>query len=124
VWALVALVSRRWLTAGLLTLAAGTVRSTAVALIAAVAVAAAIAVIAAVRAREPVAAWWRPAVGAALAPLGLLGYLGYVAVATHHFDGWFWVERHTCHMVFDGGRARCGRSSTSRSAGPRWPRCW
>src|SRR5690349_1222841 len=46
VWALVALVSRRWLTAGLLTLAAGTVRSTAVALIAAVTVAAAIAVIA------------------------------------------------------------------------------
>ncbi|HET9967741.1 MAG TPA: hypothetical protein VFQ68_05855 [Streptosporangiaceae bacterium] len=37
-WALVALVSRRWLTAGMLTLAAGTVRSTAVALIAAVAV--------------------------------------------------------------------------------------
>src|SRR6266700_3703679 len=33
VWALVALVSRQWLAAGLLTLAAGTVRSTAVALI-------------------------------------------------------------------------------------------
>ena len=103
VWALVALVSRRWLTAGLLTLAAGTVRSTAVALIAAVAVAAAIAVITAVRAREPVAAWWRPVAAALLAPLGLLGYLGYVAVATHRLDGWFWVERHTCHMVFDWG---------------------
>ena len=103
VWALVALVSRRWLTAGLLTLAAGTVRSTAVALIAAVAVAAAITVITAVRARQPFAAWWRPAAGAALAPLGLLGYLGYVAVATHRLDGWFWVERHTCHMVFDWG---------------------
>ena len=78
-WALVALVSRRWLTAGLLTLAAGTVRSTAVALIAAVGVAAAIAVITAVRARQPFAAWWRPAAAALLAPLGLLGYLGYVA---------------------------------------------
>ena len=103
VWALVALVSKRWLTAGLLTLAAGTVRSTAVALIAAVAVAAAIAVITAVRARQPVAVWWRPAAAALLAPLGLLGYLGYVAVATHRPDGWFWVERRSCHMVVDWG---------------------
>lgn len=103
VWAMVALVSRRWLTAGLLTLAAGTVRSTAVALIGAVAVAAAIAVITAARARQPFAAWWRPAAAALLAPLGLLGYLGYVAIATHRLDGWFWVERHTCHMVFDWG---------------------
>jgi hypothetical protein len=103
VWALVALVSRRWLTAGLLTLAAGTVRSTAVALIAAVGVAGAIAVITAVRARQPFAAWWRAAAATLLAPLGLLGYLGYVAVATHRPDGWFWVERHTCHMVFDWG---------------------
>jgi hypothetical protein len=105
VWALVALVSRRWLTAGLLTLAAGTVRSTAVALIAAVALAAAIAVVKAVRARQPFAAWWRPIAAALLAPLGLLGYLTYVAVATHRLDGWFWVERHTCHMVFDWGRS-------------------
>jgi hypothetical protein len=102
-WALVALVSRRWLTAGLLTLAAGTVRSTAVALIAAVGLAAVIAVITAVRARQPFAAWWRPAAAALLAPLGLLGYLGYVAIATHRLDGWFWVERNTCHMVFDWG---------------------
>ncbi len=102
-WALVALVSRRWLTAGLLTLAAGTVRSTAVALIAAVGVAGVIAVVTAVRARQPFAAWWRPAAAVLLAPLGLLGYLGYVAIATHRLDGWFWVERTTCHMVFDWG---------------------
>src|SRR5437764_590558 len=73
VWAMVALVSKRWLTAGLLTLAAGTVRSTALALIAAVAVAAAIAVITAVRTRQPFAAWWRPAAAVLLAPLGLQG---------------------------------------------------
>jgi hypothetical protein len=103
VWAMVALVSKRWLTAGVLTLAAGTVRSTAVALIAAVGLAAAIAVVTAVRARQPFAAWWRPAAAALLAPLGLLGYLGYVSIATHRLDGWFWVERHTCHMVFDWG---------------------
>ena len=103
IWALVALVSRRWLTAGGLTLLAGTVRSTAVALILAVLVAALIAVVQAVRARQPFAAWWRPVAASVLAPLGLLGYLGYVALATHRLDGWFWVERHTCHMVFDWG---------------------
>src|SRR6266566_3037662 len=103
VWALVALVSRQWLTAGLLTLAAGTVRSTAVALILTIFAAAMIAVVQAVRARQPFAAWWRPLAGLLLAPLGLLGYLGYVAVATHRLDGWFWVEKNSYHMVFDWG---------------------
>jgi hypothetical protein len=102
-WALTALVSRRWLTAGLLTLAAGTVRSTALALILAVGVAALIAVIQAVRARQPFGLWWRPLAAAALAPLGLLGFLGYVALATHRLDGWFWVEKHIMHMTFDWG---------------------
>jgi Mannosyltransferase (PIG-V) len=103
IWALVALVGRRWLTAGLLTLAAGTVRSTALALVLTICVAALIAMIQAVRARQPFTMWWRPLAGALLAPLGLLGYLGYVALATHRLDGWFWVEKHTCHMVFDWG---------------------
>ena len=108
IWALVALVSRRWLTAGLLTLVAGTVRSTALALILAVCAAALLAVIQAARARQPFAQWWRalwwrPLAAVLLAPLGLLGYLGYVALATHRLDGWFWVEKHTCHMVFDWG---------------------
>src|ERR1700730_11051836 len=103
IWALVALVDRRWLTAGGLTLAAGTVRSTALALIATLCTAALIAVVQAVRARQPIARWWRPLAAVLLAPLGLLGYLGYVALATHRLDGWFWVEKHTCHMVFDWG---------------------
>lgn len=103
VWALVALVSRRWLTAAGLTLAAGTVRSTALAVIGTVAVAALIAIAQAVRARQPLARWWRPLAALLIAPLGMLGYLGYVALATHRPDGWFWVEKHTCHMVFDWG---------------------
>jgi hypothetical protein len=103
VWTLLALASRRWLTAGLLTLAADTVRSTAAALILAVFAAAAIAVVRAVRAGQPFTAWWRPLAGALLAPLGLLGFLGYVAVATHRLDGWSWVEKHSYHMVFDWG---------------------
>ena len=103
IWALVALVSRRWLTAGLLTLAAGTVRSTALALILTICAAALLAVIQAVRARQPFAQWWRAPAAVLLAPLGLLGYLGYVALATHRLGGWFWVEKHTMHMVFDWG---------------------
>ena len=103
VWALVALVDRRWLTAAWLTIAAGTVRSTVLALIAAVEVAALAAMVQAVRAREPIARWWRPLVAALLAPLGLLGFLGYVALRTHRLDGWFWIEKHTFHMAFDWG---------------------
>lgn len=103
VWALVALVDRRWLTAAGLTIAAGTVRSTAVALIAAVVVAAAAALVEAARTRQRIAGWWRPLAAALLAPLGLLGFLGYVAIRTGRPDGWFWIENRTFHMVFDWG---------------------
>jgi hypothetical protein len=103
IWALVALVSRRWLTAACLTAAAGTVRSTAIALILTILAAAVIAVVRAVRSRQPFGQWWRPLAAVVVAPLGLLGYLVYVALATHRLDGWFWVEKHTCHMVFDWG---------------------
>jgi len=103
VWALIALVDRRWLTAAGLTIAAGTVRSTAVALVAAVVVAAGAALIEAARARQPIAGWWRPLAAALLAPLGLLGFLAYVAVRTGRLDGWFWIENHTFHMRFDWG---------------------
>jgi hypothetical protein len=103
VWALVALVDRRWLTAAGLTIAAGTVRSAVLALIAAVAVAALAAVVQAMRARQRITTWWRPPVALVLAPLGLLGYLGYVALRTHRLDGWFWIEKNTFHMTFDWG---------------------
>ena len=103
VWALIALVDRRWLTAAGLTIAAGTVRSTAVALVAAVVVAAAAALIEAARTRQRIAGWWRPLAAALLAPLGLLGFLAYVAVRTRRLDGWFWIENHTFHMTVDWG---------------------
>ena len=103
VWALIALVDRRWLTAAGLTIAAGTVRSTAVALVAAVVVAAAAALVEAARTRQRIAGWWRPLAAALLAPLGLLGFLAYVAVRTGRLDGWFWIENHTFHMRFDWG---------------------
>src|SRR6201996_4879089 len=70
-WALYALVEQRWLTAAGLTIGAGLVRSTALAVIAAVGLAALIALIRAARARQPFGSWWRPAAAIVLAPLGL-----------------------------------------------------
>jgi hypothetical protein len=112
VWALVALIDRRWLTAGALSAAAGTVHSTGIGLVAAVAVA----VLGAYRSggASPAPpsvrplfdrrAGWRPLAALLTAPLGLLGYWGYVAWATHRLDGWFWIESQTCHIYFDWGR--------------------
>ena len=103
VWTLVALLNRRWLTAGALVVLAGIMRSTALALIAAVAVAVLITLIQAARTRQRIALWWRPVAALLLAPLGLIGYWAYVALATHRLDGWFWIEEHVFHMSFDWG---------------------
>jgi hypothetical protein len=105
VWALVALVDRRWLTAGILVMLAGTVRSNAVALVAAVVVAVVLALVQAARTRQRVGAWWRPVAALLLAPLGLLGYWGYVAWVTHRAGGWFWIEKHRYHASFDWGKS-------------------
>jgi hypothetical protein len=104
IWCLIALAERRWLTAAGLTVLAGTVRSSAQALVAAVTVAALLALIQAARARQPIAAWWRPAAALLLAPLGLFGYWGYVAWAVHRPSGWFWVEKNL-HLGFDWGQS-------------------
>ncbi len=104
IWCLIALVERHWLTAAGLTVLAGTVRSSALALVAAVTVAALLALIRAARARQRIAAWWRPAAALLLAPLGLLGYWGYVAWAVHRPGGWFWVEKNV-HLGFDWGQS-------------------
>ncbi|ASR38832.1 hypothetical protein BAY61_00480 [Prauserella marina] len=96
VWTLVALHRRQWLTAGSLALLAGLTRSTAAALIAAVGVAALIAI---VRRRDG----WRPYAAALIAPLGLLGYLLYVAARSGRLDGWFWLQAEVWYLGFDGG---------------------
>jgi len=94
IWSLVALVERRWLTAGVLTIGAGVARSsTGVALVAAVTVAALPVVTAALRARQPAAMWWRPAAALLLSPLGVLGYWAYTAVRLHHFSGYISLEK-------------------------------
>ncbi len=120
VWSLVALVERRWLTAAGLTILAGTVRSTAIALIVAVAVAALPGVIRAVQAREPVGAWWRPLVAALAAPLGLVGYWGYSAWATRHLAGFLWVEKNA-HNSFDFGKGIVVAAERAIISGPAAP---
>ncbi|MEU4739062.1 hypothetical protein AB0G02_01180 [Actinosynnema sp. NPDC023658] len=97
-WSLVGVVERRWLLAGVCCAAAGLVRPTAAALVVAVCAAAAVAVW---RRRDD----WRAWVGGLVAPLGLLGYLAYVAVRTGRWDGWFAVQRHGWDSRFDGGAA-------------------
>ncbi|MCW0216347.1 MAG: hypothetical protein OJJ54_23605 [Pseudonocardia sp.] len=97
-WALVALLRRHWVLAGLLTSAAGLVRPTAAGAVVAVGVAALLAVLA----RED---GWRPWAGGLLAPLGLLGYLGWVGVRTGSPTGWFDLQERGWGSRFDGGAA-------------------
>ncbi|WP_231500291.1 hypothetical protein [Saccharothrix sp. NRRL B-16314] len=98
VWSLVGVVERRWVSAGACCAAAGLVRPTAAALIVAVCAAAAVAIW---QRRDD----WRPWVGGLLAPLGLVGYLGYVALRTGRWDGWFAVQQNGWDSRFDGGAA-------------------
>ncbi|SDL10686.1 Protein of unknown function [Lentzea albidocapillata subsp. violacea] len=98
VWALVGVVKKRWILAGVCAAAAGLVRPTAAALIVAVGLAALVAVLAD---RKD----WRAWVGGAIAPLGLLGYLGWVAVRTGDLMGWFGVQQRGWGSKFDGGAA-------------------
>jgi hypothetical protein len=97
-WALVGVVERRWILAGVCCAAAGLVRPTAAALIAAVGLAALIAVI---ERRDDWKAW----IGLVVAPLGMLGYLGWVAARTGRLDGWFAVQERGWDSRFDGGAA-------------------
>jgi len=94
-WSMYALLRRRWLAAGTLCLLAGTTRAAAAVLVAVV-------IAAAVLGRRD---GWRPWVAALLAPLGLLGYLAWVAHALDRWDGWFYMQRTGWHLRFDGGSA-------------------
>lgn len=98
VWSLVFLLRRQWIAAGLAAAAAGLVRPTAAALVAAVGLAA----LAAVVARRD---GLRPWLAAPLAAAGLLGYLGYVATRTGSLTGWFALQQRGWDSRFDGGRA-------------------
>jgi hypothetical protein len=97
-WALFALLRKRWLTAGGLTVLAGLTRSTAVTLIATVCVVALLEVVGH-------RGGWRPLVAALIAPLGVLGFFGYLWVHTGVYDAWFIAERASgWSSSFDFGR--------------------
>ncbi|MEP6697374.1 MAG: hypothetical protein ABJA34_10920 [Pseudonocardiales bacterium] len=96
-WALLAVLRRQWLTAGLSCLLAGLVRPTATALIAAVGAAL---VVVLVR-REGT---WRPLMAGALAPLGLVGYWAWVGYRVGRPDAYLWLEQHVWGTHWDGGR--------------------
>ncbi|GGS17394.1 hypothetical protein [Actinokineospora fastidiosa] len=98
VWALVFVLERNWVAAGLLTAAAGLIRPTAAALVLAVGLAA---LAAALRRRED----WRPWLGGALAPVGLFGYLAWVGLRTGEWNGWFALQSQGWDSRFDGGAA-------------------
>lgn len=86
VWSVVALLAGRWLTAALLCTLAGTVRPTAVVLIATVLAATGWAVL---QRRDG----WRPWVALLLAPVGLAGSWLFLGSRVGRWDGWFEAER-------------------------------
>ncbi|MBC6446946.1 hypothetical protein [Actinokineospora xionganensis] len=98
VWALVFVLERRWVGAGMCCAAAGLVRPTASALILAVG----LAMLVAVFQRKDS---WRPWLGGIIAPVGLIGYLAWVGVRTGEWDGWFALQRRGWDSEFDGGVA-------------------
>jgi hypothetical protein len=95
-WSLYAVLTRRWLTAGLLCLLAGLTRPTAAALIPVVMLAALVAIIR----RE---AGWRSWLALTIAPLGWLSYIGWVGLQTGQPDGWFIIQRVGWRQSWDGG---------------------
>lgn len=98
VWALVAVLRRQWVIAGTCAAFAGTVRPTAGAVLVAVGLAM---VIAAARRQDG----WRPWVGGLIAPLGLIGYLTYVAIRIGSPSGWFDLQQRGWNSQFDAGKA-------------------
>ncbi|MFC3451565.1 hypothetical protein [Amycolatopsis speibonae] len=110
VWALVGVLERRWLLAGLCAFGAGLSRSTAVVLVAVVVVAALIAVFRRTEKRR-----WALA-GAVIAPLGVAGYLGFVAYRTGSWTGWQDIELRGWNTEFDFG-AETADSVLSRLTG-------
>ncbi|GAA3506166.1 membrane protein [Streptomyces prasinosporus] len=97
-WACYAVMTRRWLTAGVLTFTAGLSRPTAVTLVAALAVAGLLAVW---RRQEGLR---RPLIAVAIAPLGVFGYLGWVGWRMGDWGGYSKLQDGAWAHKFDYGR--------------------
>ncbi|EMD22938.1 hypothetical protein [Amycolatopsis azurea] len=98
-WSLVGVLERRFGMAAVCTMFAGLTRSTAVVLVAVVVVAA---VLAATRGRGRDR--WQLLGWAAIAPLGLAGYWGFVAARTGSLTGWQDIELRGWGVRWDWGR--------------------
>ncbi|MEE1756220.1 hypothetical protein PUR26_27875 [Streptomyces sp. SP18CS02] len=96
-WALYAVLTRRWAWAAGLAILAGLTRPTGVALAAAVTVSGLLAFAARGRGRDRTALW-----AALAAPLGWLGYVGWVGLRLGRWDGYFAVQR-LWRNAWDGG---------------------
>lgn len=101
-WALVAVLERRWLLAGLMTCFAGATRPTAVVLIGVVMLAAMLALWQHLRGerRDTPAALWAALI---LSPLGYLGYLTLVWMRFDSPTAWFRIQTDGWGTTFDGG---------------------
>jgi hypothetical protein len=114
-WALYAVVTQRWLTAGTLSVAAGLTRPTGVAVAAAVIAAAALDMWIRLRVRgvgpdrldrvswpdgpgaprpplTPPVPLWRPTTAAVIAPLGWLGFVAWTGLRLHRWDAYFRIQ--------------------------------
>lgn len=98
IWALIGILERNWLLAGLCCAAAGLVRPTAAALVGVVGLAAVVAV---VQRKDT----WRPWLALLLAPSGMLLYIGWVGVQTGSPTGYFALQQRGWSSHFDGGVA-------------------
>ncbi|MET8806076.1 glycosyltransferase family 39 protein [Streptomyces sp. NPDC004546] len=98
-WTCHAVMTRRWVTAGVLAFAAGLNRPTAAALIAGVGVAALLSLL-----RRQTDDSLRPLLAAALAPLGLIGYLVWVGDRMGDLGGYFKLQSGAWAHEFDYGR--------------------
>lgn len=96
---LLALQRRRWIAAAVAAVIGGLTRPTGGALVLAVVIAAGLEIRRRRRLDRGVAA------AIVLAPLGLGIALLHVSLATHRWDGWFWLESTVWRSGFDGGRS-------------------
>ncbi|GAB7181881.1 glycosyltransferase family 39 protein [Kitasatospora sp. Ki12] len=97
-WACYAVMTRQWVAAGVITLVAGLNRPTAAALIGAVGLAALVELY---RRESGVL---RPLAAMLLAPVGLLGYVGWVGWKTGEWGGYFRLQHDAWLHYFDGGQ--------------------
>lgn len=93
--ALLALLDRRWLLAGIIGALATAERPDLVVLV----VVSGVAATQAIWARRE----WRAVVAPALTPLGVLAFFGYLGYRYHNYAYWFLIENKDWHQHFDGG---------------------